>query len=177
MIVLPVGLLMTGMVGLLADPLHLSASLLSALDQRASVISMFIGAAGLAVSVIALLHRGEGEGRALPRSRDHRRGIHGEVEAGAWPTAAHTLPADVALFTGRRTEMDEVLGANASVFGIDGMAGVGKTAFAQHAAHQLAPRFPDGQLFVRLHGHTPGQLPVDPADALSTLPPVRRIFI
>jgi hypothetical protein len=37
------------------------------------------------------------------------------------------------------------------------MAGVGKTAFAVHVAHQLAPQFPAGQIFLPLHGHTPGQ--------------------
>jgi hypothetical protein len=49
------------------------------------------------------------------------------------------------------------------------MAGIGKTAFAVHAAHQLAPRFPAGQIFLPLHGHTPGQRPVEPADALASL--------
>ena len=52
---------------------------------------------------------------------------------------------------------------------IDGMAGVGKTAFAVHAAHQLASRFPDGQRFVRLHGHTSGRRPTQPSDALAAL--------
>jgi tetratricopeptide (TPR) repeat protein len=52
---------------------------------------------------------------------------------------------------------------------IGGMAGVGKTAFAVHAAHRLADRFPGGQIFLPLHGHTPGQRPVDPADALASL--------
>ncbi len=52
---------------------------------------------------------------------------------------------------------------------IDGMPGVGKTALAVHAAHQLAHHFPDRQLFVDLHGHTPGQDPVPPADALAGL--------
>jgi tetratricopeptide (TPR) repeat protein len=49
------------------------------------------------------------------------------------------------------------------------MAGVGKTAFAVHAAHRLAGRFPGGQIFLPLHGHTPGQQPVDPQDALASL--------
>jgi tetratricopeptide (TPR) repeat protein len=49
------------------------------------------------------------------------------------------------------------------------MAGVGKTAFAVHAAHRLANRFPGGQIFLPLHGHTPGQAPVDPGDALASL--------
>ena len=35
---------------------------------------------------------------------------------------------------------------------IAGMAGVGKTALAVHLTHSLAPSFPDGQLFVPLHG-------------------------
>ena len=55
------------------------------------------------------------------------------------------------------------------IYAIGGMAGIGKTAFAVHAAHQLAGRFPDGQIFLPLHGHTPGQRPVDPADALASL--------
>jgi tetratricopeptide (TPR) repeat protein len=91
---------------------------------------------------------------------------------------AHTLPADVASFTGRQEELDRLMRALPSsadpvgvvrIDAIDGMAGVGKTAFAVHAAHQLASRFPDGQLFVRLHAHTPGQQPVGPADALAAL--------
>ena len=96
----------------------------------------------------------------------------------ARPAAAHYLPADVVSFTGRHAELAQLMRAlpgRASMAGvvridaIDGMAGVGKTAFAVHAAHQLAPHFPDGQIFVRLHGHTSGQRPVEPADALATL--------
>jgi tetratricopeptide (TPR) repeat protein len=92
--------------------------------------------------------------------------------------ALHTLPRDVTSFTGRNHELEQLMqavtgrAATGSVVGIhaiDGMAGIGKTAFAVHAAHQLAPRFPDGQIFLRLHAHTPGQRPVDPAEALATL--------
>ncbi|WP_406498985.1 hypothetical protein OG936_30210 [Streptomyces sp. NBC_00846] len=43
---------------------------------------------------------------------------------------------------------------------IDGMPGVGKTTFAVHAGHLLSERFPDGQLFVNLNGHTTGRSPV-----------------
>ena len=89
------------------------------------------------------------------------------------PAATWTLPRDVASFTGRREELAGLLAATAAAPGgvsaIDGMAGVGKTAFAIHAAHQLAPRFPDGQLFLDLHAHTVGQRPVAPADALESL--------
>jgi tetratricopeptide (TPR) repeat protein len=58
-----------------------------------------------------------------------------------------------------------VLGIHA----IDGMAGIGKTTFAVHAAHELAGSFPDGQFFLPLHAHSPGQRPVGPADALASL--------
>jgi tetratricopeptide (TPR) repeat protein len=47
--------------------------------------------------------------------------------------------------------------------------GTGKTAFAVHVAHRLAGQFPGGQIFLPLHGHTPGQYPVDPGDALVSL--------
>ena len=49
------------------------------------------------------------------------------------------------------------------------MAGIGKTTFAVHAAHKLTGSFPDGQFFLPLHAHTPGQRPAGPADALASL--------
>ncbi|MGV9385932.1 hypothetical protein ACWDRB_59710 [Nonomuraea sp. NPDC003707] len=48
-------LLAVGLIGFFADPLRLPPDVLGVLDQRASVISMFIGAAGLVVAVVALL--------------------------------------------------------------------------------------------------------------------------
>jgi tetratricopeptide (TPR) repeat protein/transcriptional regulator with XRE-family HTH domain len=104
----------------------------------------------------------------------------GVAEGG--PTAAvHALPRDTASFTGRAPELDQLLselesalsgdgsGSVVGVHAIDGMAGIGKTTFAVHAAHLLAPRFPDGQFFLPLHSHTPGQQPADPSAALGTL--------
>jgi predicted ATPase len=38
---------------------------------------------------------------------------------------------------------------------------VGKTALVTRAAHLLADAFPDGQLFVDLHSHTPSLQPAD----------------
>ena len=88
--------------------------------------------------------------------------------------ATRTLPRDIGSFTGREAELGRLLaglaGAPAAgICAIDGMPGSGKTALAVHAAHRLAGSFPDGQFFVALHAHTPGQRPVDPADALASL--------
>ncbi len=98
---------------------------------------------------------------------------------GAFAAAAtRALPRDIAAFTGRQAELAQLMGtltrvaAAGGVVGIHaigGMAGVGKTTFAVHAAHRLAGRFPDGQFFLPLHAHTAGQRPVDPADALASL--------
>ena len=94
---------------------------------------------------------------------------------GGVAAATRTLPRDIASFTGRQQELRELAGVAAGsggvvgIHAIGGMAGVGKTAFAVHAAHQLAPRFPAGQIFLPLHGHTPGQQPVDPGEALASL--------
>jgi len=97
---------------------------------------------------------------------------------GAPAAALRSLPRDTAAFTGRIRELDGLVAAvcgaaqSPGVIGIhavDGMAGIGKTAFAVHAAHRLAVRFPDGQIFLTLHAHTAGQRPADPVDALATL--------
>jgi transcriptional regulator with XRE-family HTH domain len=99
----------------------------------------------------------------------------GRAAPGGVAAATRTLPRDIASFTGRQRELDQLAkaatgaGGIVSIHAIGGMAGVGKTAFAVYAAHRLAGRFPGGQLFSSLHGHTPGQQPVDPEDALASL--------
>jgi tetratricopeptide (TPR) repeat protein/transcriptional regulator with XRE-family HTH domain len=98
---------------------------------------------------------------------------------GAFAAAAtRALPRDIAGFTGRQAELARLMtpvaalaadGGLVGIHAIDGMAGIGKTTFAVHAAHRLAAGFPDGQFFLPLHAHTAGQRPVDPADALASL--------
>jgi len=109
--------------------------------------------------------------RAIARGRDTARAY----ATGQAVATTRTLPRDIASFVGRDRELAE-LASDASgpadtvrICLIGGMAGVGKTAFAVHAAHRLAPRFPGGQLFLRLHGHTPGRQPTAPVDALASL--------
>ncbi|MEV4179203.1 BTAD domain-containing putative transcriptional regulator [Nonomuraea sp. NPDC049709] len=81
------------------------------------------------------------------------------------------LPADVTSFVGRQPELALLGQANDAaavmITSIEGMAGVGKTALAVHAAHELAAQFPDGNLFVDLHGYTGGMAPDNPADILA----------
>jgi tetratricopeptide (TPR) repeat protein/transcriptional regulator with XRE-family HTH domain len=97
------------------------------------------------------------------------------------------LPADLAVFTGRRDEIAELVDGLARaeaasaplIRAITGMAGIGKTTLAVHCAHRLAPRFPDGQLYVNLRGFDPtGAAPAEEAlrgflDALGV--PARQI--
>jgi tetratricopeptide (TPR) repeat protein/transcriptional regulator with XRE-family HTH domain len=114
-------------------------------------------------------------GLAGPARTGFEAAARGGPVPGGVAAATRTLPRDLASFTGRQQELEQLVQAAAGAGGvvgihaIGGMAGVGKTAFAVHAAHRLASRFPGGQIFLALHGHTPGQVPVDPADALASL--------
>ncbi|MGW5043508.1 BTAD domain-containing putative transcriptional regulator [Streptomyces griseoluteus] len=81
--------------------------------------------------------------------------------------APHTLPFDVPDFSGRHSELERVFDmarrattGTPTVIALDGMGGSGKTALAVRAAHQLAEQYPDGSLFIDLHGFTPGQAPL-----------------
>ncbi|MFI8103787.1 AfsR/SARP family transcriptional regulator [Streptomyces sp. NPDC086023] len=87
-----------------------------------------------------------------------------------------TLPYDAPDFSGREAELARLLSLAArpsagapSLITLDGMAGVGKTTLAVHAAHRLAEGFPDGRLFVDLHAHAPNRPPLDPGTALAGL--------
>jgi DNA-binding SARP family transcriptional activator/tetratricopeptide (TPR) repeat protein/DNA-binding XRE family transcriptional regulator len=84
--------------------------------------------------------------------------------------APRQLPVPPRLLTGRMEELaglGDMHDASAVVItAIDGMAGVGKTALAVQAAHRMAHRYPDGQLFLDLHGYTDGVVPVEPGEAL-----------
>ncbi|WP_031498115.1 AfsR/SARP family transcriptional regulator [Streptomyces bicolor] len=69
----------------------------------------------------------------------------------------HELPVEIGDFMGRDRELGLLVApADARVVtvrAVDGMAGVGKTALVVRAARVLRERYPDGCLFVELHGH------------------------
>ncbi|WP_078916814.1 tetratricopeptide repeat protein, partial [Streptomyces viridochromogenes] len=109
---------------------------------------------------------------------------HSEADAAATPPQdtpprpphPAQLPPSPAYFTGRTTALGDlrrilapVRRSAVPVAVISGMAGVGKSALALHAAHGLADHFPDGQLYVNLHGATPGMPPLTTGQALTAL--------
>ncbi|MGH3779107.1 MAG: ATP-binding protein [Pseudonocardiaceae bacterium] len=88
------------------------------------------------------------------------------------------LPGEVTHFTGRDGPMAELRGQIAelapegtvvTIYAIDGMAGVGKTAFGRHAAQELAKSYPDGVIWIDLYGHTPGMASREPFGALEQM--------
>jgi tetratricopeptide (TPR) repeat protein/transcriptional regulator with XRE-family HTH domain len=86
----------------------------------------------------------------------------------------YTLPRNIGSFVGRSRDLahltqDADRDDAVTIHVISGMGGVGKTALAVRAAHELAPRFPDGQIFLRLSGHTLEDQPIKPKDALASL--------
>jgi DNA-binding SARP family transcriptional activator/tetratricopeptide (TPR) repeat protein len=103
-----------------------------------------------------------------------------DQDTGVAPAALavrYSLPPDTAAFTGRDQEVQLLAGTGATaagtgsgvIYAINGLPGLGKTALAVHCAHLLRRRFADRQLFIDLHGHTPGQEPVPPETALAGL--------
>src|SRR5215813_3738350 len=144
----------------------------TARKETAVLLAGALGLPGAVAELFVAAARGRGAAAEVLAARD-------SASPGVFAAAAtRALPRDIASFTGRQTELVRLLHAtegpvaNRGVVGIhaiDGMAGIGKTTFAVHAAHRLAADFPDGQFFLPLHAHTPGQRPVDPADALASL--------
>jgi tetratricopeptide (TPR) repeat protein len=88
------------------------------------------------------------------------------------------LPAAVAHFAGRTGELSTLAGllrgrtdtgGTVVISAVSGTAGVGKTALAVYWAHQVADRFPDGQLYVNLRGFDPSGQVMEPAEAVRRL--------
>ena len=145
---------------------------------------------GLAVPAVITLD-GEAAGAGPAPDGGQRRP---RPEGRATPVPAQ-LPLDAPGFSGRREELSMLQamlpakpggsghpgGAEAGQQGSDqqdqtdqtvpivvisGTAGTGKTALAIRFGHQVAKRFPGGQLYVNLRGLDPATPPMEPAEAL-----------
>jgi tetratricopeptide (TPR) repeat protein/transcriptional regulator with XRE-family HTH domain len=173
-----------------AEPPVKFASMLRKLRREARLTQEELAeAAGVSLRAVSYLERGvvaspqketvrllaDALGLIGPARAGFEAAARGRAVLGGVAAATRTLPRDTAAFTGRQQELEQLAKAAAEaggvvgIYAIGGMAGVGKTAFAVHTAHRLAGRFPGGQIFLPLHGHTPGQQAVDPEDALASL--------
>ncbi|MEO3810635.1 BTAD domain-containing putative transcriptional regulator [Sphaerisporangium sp. B11E5] len=120
---------------------------------------------------------GTDPGPELIALRDRILNADPSLLAGRRPPAEsppNNLPRDNKTFTGRTDELRRLIGGPAghkgtTVITIDGMAGVGKTTLAIHAAHRLADAYPDGSLYLDLHGHSAEHESMEPATALARL--------
>lgn len=102
-------------------------------------------------------------------------GVAGQPVDWAWPAQ---LPVSVADFVGRTCTLHGLTeyafhqqGTDSHgviILVVSGPAGIGKSALAVRWAHEVAGKFPDGQLFVDLRTHGPGP-PVGPVTALATV--------
>ena len=136
--------------------------------------------ADLVLAVVQALHPDVGY---VSQWRQALQVVGGQVRAAAQVRVQDELPPDLGSFTGRKSELD--LLRNASPFRtagddrglvcvIAGMAGVGKTQFAFHAAHLLIQdglavgSSVDQVLFANLRGFDPdpAQPPAEPAAVL-----------
>ncbi|MEW2621546.1 helix-turn-helix domain-containing protein [Streptomyces sp. NPDC048106] len=150
-------------------------------------------AAGVSVRALADMERGRTRGpqRRTVQVLAEALGLDDEEAAGLEKSAALgrprprtasgpaapvalALPRDIQDFTARGPALARLLelaqeagGDRPAVAVVAGQPGLGKTAFAVHAAHRLAPHFPDGQFALDLHGMDPE--PTTPRDALARL--------
>lgn len=118
-----------------------------------------------------------------PREQPGPRPERAAAEAARPDVLPWMLPPDTGDFTGRQPELAAITEALAGrqhlagarspgatgtavpVAALTGQGGVGKTALAVHAAHRLAGRYPDGQLFAALAGTQP--VPAGPDEVLA----------
>ncbi|MEV4095998.1 AfsR/SARP family transcriptional regulator [Streptosporangium saharense] len=150
------------MLALYLDGRQLEA-LATYLEARQRLVSAFGTEPGLG---LRMLHRRilQNDPTLLPPSRSGNRE----------KVPPEHLPRDIQTFIGRTAELDLLAAVQTerdtvTILAIDGMAGVGKTALAIHLAHRLAGDYPDGRLYLNLHGHDARHDAMDPATALDKL--------
>jgi transcriptional regulator with XRE-family HTH domain len=101
------------------------------------------------------------------------RARQGAARAAATALVPHQLPVGIRRLVGRGAELTRLSAIRrgggrsaAAAAAITGMGGVGKTALAVYWAHQAARNFPDGQIYVDLHGFCAAGEALDTAETL-----------
>ncbi len=154
---------------------------LYALDRQADALATYrdlraclIGQLGIEPSpTLQELHRQVLAGSA-PQDLVIPVGNHpaGQPRLGTSTVIAAQLPAPPTTFVGRRRDLERLddlvagMSTTMALAVVSGTAGVGKTAFALHWAHQIKEQFPAGQLYVDLRGYGPSSR-LRPIEALA----------
>ncbi len=141
--------------------------------DRFDTLVQLLGATGRELRILATARDRVEEARRSRTAVNDRTVPQGQDDAGPLPPVPRQLPPDIPGLPGRERELEalDVLrpgprGAGPAVVALDGPGGVGKSALAVHAAHRLAERFPDGQLYADLRGSHRDERPVPPAVVL-----------
>ncbi len=117
--------------------------------------------------VLAELHQ-----RVLTQDPELAAGFTGPGRQLSRTTQPDTLPPEMVEFVGRDEELSLLIqepGDGPRISVIEGMAGVGKTALAIHAARAAAAHYPDGTFYLNFQTHDPGLPSLDAAEALHRL--------
>lgn len=101
---------------------------------------------------------------------DHQINVAGDFiqEQPIAPPIPHQVPSPPRDFSGREDELNELIykfDRGATITGLRGMGGIGKTALALVLADRIKDRFPDGQLFLDMLGTS--KSPLKPEDAMA----------
>lgn len=108
-------------------------------------------------------------GHALQEAHRQILGADRSVRPGR-PSGPAQLPQRIPRFCGREDELDRLRAIvrrdDGRIALVVGTAGVGKTGFALHWAHQAVGDYPDGQLHVNLRGFDPARAAMPPIEAL-----------
>jgi DNA-binding SARP family transcriptional activator/tetratricopeptide (TPR) repeat protein len=110
--------------------------------------------------------------RILSHDPELASGLTGPGRQLSRTTQPDTLPPEMVEFVGRDEELSLLIeqpGDGPRISVIEGMAGVGKTALAIHAARAAAAQYPDGTFYLNFHTHDPGLPTLGAAEGLHRL--------